>query len=55
MPGRLRFFFPVEFGSGFWFPVDEIETLASPETVEELSKSTGIFFFSLTLFFFVSY
>ena len=53
MPGRFRFFFAADLGSGFcWFPVEE--TLASPETVEELSKSTGIFtkielFFSLSL------
>lgn len=53
MPGRFRFFFAADLGSGFcWFPVEE--TLASPETVEDLSKSTGIFikiktFFSLSL------
>lgn len=52
MPGRFRFFLAADLGSGFgWFPVEE--TLASPETVEELSKSTGIFT-KIKLFFFFS-
>lgn len=40
IPGRLRFFLAVGFGGWLWLP--EEETLASPEAVEELSKSTGM-------------
>ena len=68
MPGRFRFFFAADLGSGFcWFPVEE--TLASSETVEESSKSTGMWkrhelrsfslfpptLFSLSLSLFVSF
>lgn len=53
MPGRFRFFLAADLGSGFcWFPVEE--TLASPETVEELSKSTGIFHKDQNFFFLFS-
>lgn len=44
IPGRFRFFLAVvvaAFGGGtIWLP--EEETLASPEAVETLSKSTGM-------------
>lgn len=41
IPGKFRFFLVVGFGGGaVWLP--EEETLASPEAVEELSKSVGI-------------
>ena len=40
IPGRFRFFLAVDLGGWLWLP--EEETLASPEAVEELSKSTGM-------------
>lgn len=40
IPGRFRFFFVVGFGGTVRLP--EEDTLASPEAVETLSKSTGM-------------
>lgn len=44
IPGRFRFFLELELDLGlevcFWLWLPEEETLASPEAVEEFSKST---------------